>query len=164
MLAFVLVLTCGVYVIKYYYILYYTYTIIYYYYILYIIYYIIYYYYIISSYTLLPFLYLPNIHSIRVGTWICLLIFLPPVSGRITHLSPLLPHHLSLSFKSIFLFFPILFHHPILILIHIFLPSFHSIRVGTWIRLSIFRSPHPFQFQYPKYLTPHVLSEWMVEV
>ena len=76
--------------------------------------------------------------------------------------SSLLSHSPNLSFSSPILSFPI--YIPLLFYLHIFPDSSsfpnHSIRVGTWIRSFIF---HQYSSQ-PNNSTPHVLSEWMVEV
>ena len=81
----------------------------------------------------------PN-HSIRVGSSIYLFILSLPIS------SPLL----------LFSYSPLLIPPPLLSLSNI-----HSIRVGTSISLFMFLHPNPSS---KNNLTPHVLSEWMVEV
>ena len=138
-LSFVLMLTLGVIL----YIIYYT-IILYiyiYYYILYIIYYIIYYilYYYILYYYILYYL--------------------------ILYSSIFYSSHLPFLFRSSLLFLSslLLFYslpplpHPLLS--PPLLSSVHSIRVGTYIYLFILYSSFLIQL-----LTPHVLSEWMVEV
>ena len=100
---------------------------------------------LLSSPLLLLPLFLPNIHSIRVGTYIRLFIFyqyliLIPFRWGI---------HIYLPSFTIILFpSSSIFCSPF--------PNIHSIRVGSYLRLFIFQT-------HPK-LTPHVLSEWMVEV
>ena len=121
----------------------------------YIIYYIILLYiillYIIISYTILfCSIYLPSssspflpsskqlIHSIRVGTYIRLFIFHSDLSSVL--FSSSIPFLLHLSRLSIFCSIPI-----------------HSIRVGVYCWILISQT-------HPDNSTPHVLSEWMVEV
>ena len=78
----------------------------------------------------------PLIQSIRVGTCVTLFIFLYNIPRQSSSdLSPLL---LSFPYSN---------------------PFIQSIRVGIWISLFIFN-----QYLSPGFLTPHVLSEWMVEV
>jgi hypothetical protein len=93
------------------------------------------------------FLFYFLIHSILVGTYIYLFIFQThlPLQSISSSSIPLLP------------IFPSLLYNPsqYSFLSH---PNIHSILVGTWIHIFIF-----FHLP-PKYLTPHVLSEWMVEV
>ena len=72
------------------------------------------------------------------------LLFLPPLLPPYIPLPPL-PNPL----------IPLLFYLSLPLLIQ-------SIRVGTWISLFIFQQ-YPI-FPIPNNLTPHVLSEWMVEV
>ena len=128
------------------------------YYILYIYCYLILYYTIIilylilySSLLLIYLLFLllfPFLSYLPPSLPLPILIFFPSKSSFLISSSPL-PIFL-------FLIYYLLFH-----LLSIILPSFqssinliHSIRVGIWISLFIFH----------KNLTPHVLSEWMVEV
>ena len=67
--------------------------------------------------------------------------------------SPLLP----ISSSSSVLLLPLILPSPLLsILIYL---SIQSIRVGIWISLFILSSNN-----LPKVLTPHKLTEWMVEV
>ena len=129
----------------------------------YIVYYILYYYtYTIISYIIIHILlylilyssplliylllYLPPpiplIHSIRVGTYIRLFILYYSIPIFFSAILPIL------------LIFLLLFSLPIL-----YLSPIHSIRVGTYITLFIFRGD-----SWDDNLTPHVLSEWMVEV
>ena len=69
--------------------------------------------------------------------------------------SPLLP----ISSSSSVLLLPLILPSPLLsILIYL---SIQSIRVGIWISLFILSSNNP---SHPKVLTPHKLTEWMVEV
>ena len=108
-----------------------------------------------------------------------------PHLNQSSFLPVLFPSHLyfSLIFSSIPLPLP---HSLLLLFFHSPLPIPHliqSIRVGTSLRLFILSSNNPSQtiylsihsirvgtyitlfiFQTPPKLTPHVLSEWMVEV
>ena len=131
------------YIIIYYILYYYTYTII-----SYIIIHILLYLILYSSPLLIYLLlYLPPpiplIHSIRVGTYIRLFILYYSIPIFFSAILPIL-----------LIFLPI----PS-ILSFLYLSPIHSIRVGTYITLFIFRGD-----SWDDILTPHVLSEWMVEV
>ena len=167
-------LTLGVILYIIYYILYniiYYIILLLYYYILYILYYIVIHilyilYYYILYYTLpsSPLSYLSYLSSI----------LLPPLLSLpfLSHSSSSFPHPRILVATWIRLF---ILYYSIPIFFSAILPSFqssfsssstpnpyhliHSIRVGTWIHLFIFRGD-----SWDDNLTPHVLSEWMVEV
>ena len=67
---------------------------------------------------------------------------------------------------SVFMFVFVLLYYTILFLLLSFssFPPIHSILVGTNISLFILYSSFLSVFNNPTILTPHVLSEWMVEV
>ena len=133
------------------------YIILYYYYIIYyILYYIIYYYYYIL-YILYLILYSSS-----------LLIYFPPILFSFPS-SSYLPFLFYSSSSSQSFSSPSSSHHPI-----------QSIRVGSSLclfmfnpdlflssfilYLSVLTYTYLYSSRFPKYLTPHVLSEWMVEV
>ena len=138
-------LTLGVYYIIYYTIIYY-YIIIYYYYILYII--ILYYYtytytYTIMSYILYIYYTLPSSDLSSFSLLFPSLLFLFPLPFPI-----LSSHSQSSSSPSL----PLLFH----------LILFQSLSFPEY--LSAFGYPYLYTLPSQNNLTPHVLSEWMVEV
>jgi hypothetical protein len=128
-----------------------------YYYTLYILYIIIY---IIISYTILYYTILYYTILYYTLLFFCLysslliLLFSSSSVYIIRSLSYLLPFFSS----SVLYSLPLLFYTPLFLLPN---PLIHSILVGTWIHIFIFQTLLPF----PNHLlTPHVLSEWMVEV
>ena len=155
-LCFVLMLTCGVilYIIYYIFILYiYIY--------IYILYYILYYTLLPFSSLLFPFLSQSDLSSVLFSSLFLSFILYVSVLPYTYLYSLLIPS-------------PLIYSHPLffcpspssqsIILTKLLLSysqssNIHSIRVGTWICLFIFR-----QYIFQDNSTPHVLSEWMVEV
>ena len=134
-LCFVLVLTCGVYVSCWFDVR------------CYIIYYIIIYYTIILYYYILYIIYyILYIYLFILFLWSIFFYSSLPISTiPLPFPSPLQ------SSSDLFLSFPTL--------LFLSIPNIQSIRVGIWISLFILSSNN-----LPKVLTPHKLTEWMVEV